>query len=191
MRPCVADDAHEPVGELLGGARHASSRSRAGSSRRPGSPSSTRCRGRPGRRQHAEEHHRAGREQARDRCRNGARREQDTMPASTAIASSAPRPSGTACRRTSSGASTASTSGSSRRSLERAPRPLEQQRVAGAEHRLVRALSPRRALHGEDDEVAARRSPCRGRRSRRSAPSAAGSRPRRRPDRRVSSSSGS
>ena len=79
------------------------------------------------------------------------------MATSTAIACLAPGPIGTAWRRTSSGESTTSTSGSAEPLVEGLPGPLQQQRIAGGQHGLVRALILVVALHGQDHEVAAGR----------------------------------
>ena len=74
-----------------------------------------------------------------------------------ASARPAPGPSGTACRRTSSGWSTRSTPRVARVLLDRRPRAVEQDGITGRERGLAGAEVLAVALHREHDELAGRR----------------------------------
>ena len=156
MRPGVADDLDEPVRDVIRGSRSRPSRSRARASRRRGSPSSRRSpRYACSTDSTPEKHESAGCEKPGHGRGHGAGREQRRPSrASTPMVRFAPAPSGTACRRTSSGVSTTSTSGSSRFSSSASHVPWK--RIVSP---AARTCSPGRsspsALDGENDEIAA------------------------------------
>ncbi len=181
VRPRVADDVDQPVGELLrSAARDHRRRERDHPAdedhRRPRDSAVGLVDG-----EYAGEDDRARGEEAGDGGRHEAGGEQDHHPGEDRRAPAArPAPSGTAWRRISAGASTTSTSGSSRwySSVSQAP-------CSSSVSPAASVVSPPSvlvlALDREDDEVAALGRHPRVHRRRRSGPSAAGRRPRRRP----------